>query len=146
MAEENKKDTSQDLFNNLAEITPISGGDVDEDIEQGEEQGTLTDQINFSPRKSDTQVIADMLNPDLGIPYLNSIQMSRIMPDDYSPLERLMIKDLMRSQDMPLTEAVAKVKTALTIAWDGEGRIDLIRIVNRISELEERKKNDLIGA
>jgi hypothetical protein len=87
-----------------------------------------------------------MLNPDLGIPYLNSIQMSRIMPDDYSPLERLMIKDLMRSQDMPLTEAVAKVKTALTIAWDGEGRIDLIRIVNRISELEERKKNDLIGA
>lgn len=130
------------LFSQQTEIAPLRDVELeDEDLEEGEdEHGTLEERIEGSRKLTDFQVADKRLNPDLLFRHLNVIQMSRVFPDIYNPYFRIMLKDLVKTSGLSVAEAMAYVNTALSIAIDGEGRIDVIQIARgHIAQAEEEK-------
>lgn len=134
---------------------------------------SLEERINYGKKKTDMEVVDTRLFPDLGFKHLNVIQVARVFPDSFNPLLRIMVKSLIRdflcggsivavltNKGKPVldeaskpivriidsvAEAIALVYTALTIAIDGEGRIDEIHVFGRSAETEESKAKNSMG-
>lgn len=132
---------SVDLFSRMSEIAPLRDvGLEDEDLDEGEdEHGTLEERIEGSRKLTDVQVADRRLNPELGFRHLNVMQMSRVFPDIYNPMFRLIVKDLIKNSNLSVAEAIAYVNTSLSIAIDGEGRIDEITLLRHGAIAEEEK-------
>ncbi len=111
-----------------------------EDEKKSEGHKTLSQRMLESPNLTDAQTAIQVLLPDLIKRWLNVLQVSRIFPDTYNHFFRIFIKDLMRTdRGMTLAEAIAYVSTALSIAIDGEGRIDILGVIGRASQMEMEK-------
>ena len=125
--EEKKQPEGSDLFDQLASVTPEREISLEEDS-GGDGHRTLKERIEESPNLTDMQTADRRMFPDLGSPYLNYVQVSRIFPDVYNPMFRIMVKDIIKNtnSDVSVAEAIAKVNTACSIAIDGEGRIDVL--------------------
>ncbi len=143
MAEEEKK---TDLFQQMATVVPPRNVETTEVDSEGEGQEPTEDRFAYSPKMTDMQVADKRLNPDLGVSYLNILEMSRTFPDVYNPLFRILVKSEVRKslrekgkKKTSLAEIMAKVNTALSISIDGEGRIDVINIMGRAMTNEEEK-------
>ena len=132
------------VFSQLPQVEPMREVDVrDDDIDGGDGRGDIEDRLKSGGKLTDLQVIDRRLNPDLGYPFLNRICMSRVFPESYDKLFRILVKYLVRTYDVPVPEAVALSNTALSIAIDGEGRIDEIIIGTKGAsgeKSEEEKK------
>jgi hypothetical protein len=140
-SEEASNSEADDLFRQQSEIQPLrTEGIEDEDLkENGGEYETIEERIAGSHKLTDLQVADKRLNPDLGYKYLNVIQMSRVFPDIYNPLFRIMVKNLIKNSNLSVAEAIAYVNTAASIGIDGEGRIDEITIMKHSVVAEEVK-------
>jgi hypothetical protein len=84
------------------------------------------------------------LFPDLIKKWLNVLLVSRVFPDSYNHYFRIFVKDLLREdREMTLAQAIAYVSTALSIAIDGEGRIEIVALAGVSHEQEMAKDNKL---
>ncbi len=142
-AKESSNIEVKDLFEKMSEIVPqrdIESEDSGEDDGEDDGRGTLEERIESGRKLTDLQVADKRLNPDLGFRHLNVIQMSRVFPDNYTPLFRILVKDLLKNSYLSVAEAIAYVNTAVSIGIDGEGRIDEIMIAKgHIAQAEEEK-------
>ncbi len=138
---------SSQLFDKMASIEPAREVSLPEDGGGGGGDGheTLDERIDYSPKKSDVQVVVDKLSPDLKVNYLNVMQVARIFPDVYDALFWANVKSVMRHEKLSLIEAIDYVNTSLSIGIDGEYRIELVRIMGRASEVEETKSKNSMG-
>ena len=138
------------LYDRLKTVEPLRevlSDEADEEDVLGVEGRTMSEQAEFSPRLSDVQSALKLLLPKLQ-GYLNVLQVSRVFPDTYNALFNLLVKDMLDTDpNLTFGEACAYVYTALSIAIDGEGRIDVIGLYGKVAEQElEKEKNKLIGA
>jgi len=138
------EDKDTDLFNELAGIAPPK--DVDENEEDSASGGdSMTERKEENPNLTDLQTFNKTLFPDLLKKWLNVLQVSRVFPDTYNHLLRLCVKDLMKQdKEITLVEAIAYVSTALSIAIDGEGRIDVLALSGCTNQAE-KDTNKLSG-
>ncbi len=160
MVEENPQIPKENpAFEKMKQVVPPREIELPSEDGEGDGggHGTLEERMETSPKLSDMQTADRRLNPDLGYRHLNIMQMSRVFPDVYNPLFRIMVKDLIRrsraeknedgiAKRMTVAEAIAYVNTALSMAIDGEARIDEINIMGRaIAEDVEKTKNSMGG-
>ncbi len=116
------------LFSKMSEIAPLRDEELeDEDFgkdgDGSDEHGTLEERIETGRKLTDFQTLDRRLNPDLGHDFLNLVSMGRVFPDNYNPMGRIFTKYLIK-QGIAIPIAIARVNTALSIAIDGEGRLD----------------------
>lgn len=134
------------LWNKLRSVAPLRNIELPEDEVAGDIEGqSMTERSAYAPKLSDLQSALQVLLPKLRS-YLNVLQVSRVFPDIYNPLRDLLVKDLLMEDDaLSVGEAIAYVNTALSIAIDGEGRIDVIALYGRASETEMEKEKAKVG-
>jgi hypothetical protein len=69
---------------------------------------------------------------------------ARVSPETYLPLRNIVVKHMLKTfPDLQMAEAVVIAETAISIAIDGEGRIDELALFGRSSEVEEEDKKKL---
>ncbi len=140
---------AEKLFKQMTSVIPLRDVELAED--EGEDKDTdgketIEDRIESHPKLTDIQSALKILFPKLK-GYLNVIQMARISPDAYDALFWLLVKDLLEEfEDLSMAEAIAQVRTALDIPFDGEGRIEVVALQGRASEQEFEKERNKIGA
>ncbi len=119
---------SDDIFKNMSEIQPLrdDNGDDDNLEKESDEHGTLEERIEGSRKLTDFQTLTSVLNPNFEYSHLNVLTKGRIFPDIYNPMFRVQLKHLIKTTGKSVAECIALVNTALSIAIDGEGRIDNI--------------------
>lgn len=133
----------QSTYNELSEISPEREIDDEEDVQTHQ---TLSERIAETRNPSDIEIALKELFADLGIDYLNVIQKARIFPDTFNHLFNILVKEVMRNdRTMTLGKATALVETALTIAIDGEGRIELLGVVGALKKANEEEKLKTLG-
>ena len=150
MTQENNEEQKSEeiIYQNMSAVEPEL--EVKDDIlgDEKTEYSSLKDRMNVSPKLTDMQTADKRLFPDLGYPHLNDVQVSRIFPDVYNPMSRILVKDLIRNSDenMRVAEAIATVNTAVSIAIDGEGRIDELGLagVSHEENMEKEKNKGLV--
>jgi hypothetical protein len=121
-----------DEFNSIGGES--SGGDDD--------SGTLSQRMKSSPKLSDAQTFDLRLFPAMKKEWLEILQVSRVFPDTYNHLFRIFVKDLMREdRKLTLAQAIAYVHTSLSIAIDGEGRIDELALSGATSNKADEDKS-----
>lgn len=149
MSEETENAQSYDAaYNSLAEISPPRQDIATQEDGVGEMYGgSLAQRMKNSPKMSDTQVVDSRLFPILQdtIKWLNHLMVARVFPETLNPLRNIIIKHLLQEheQDISFAEAVSLAEVALTIAIDGEGRMDIIHLFSKIEDNAEEKGNKL---
>ena len=150
---ENKDKSQSDIiYESFSEITSernIPSKEPDDlDIDGVERGRTLGEIMADSPNLSDMQTADKRLFPNMGEKrtHLNILQVSRVFPDHYNPLLSMLVKDLlMNDPDLSVSEATTYAHTALSIAIDGEGRIDELQLMGSAIKTEQEKLNSKIG-
>lgn len=143
--EERQQSEADSLFNSLRSPQPAR---VMDDSEEDENLGgianeSISERMEESPNLTDVQSALKVLLPKM-TRYLNPLQVSRVFPDTYNALFRLLVKDLLQEDDsLSVGEAIATVTTVLSIAIDGEGRIDVIALYGKASDTEIAKSERL---
>ncbi len=124
----------------------IPDDDLDDVMGGGEpnvesSSGTLSQRMKLSPKLTDAQTFDLRLFPSMKKEWLEILQVSRVFPDTYNHLFRIFVKDLMREdKKITLAQAIAYVHTALSIAIDGEGRIDELALSSGAMQKEDDSK------
>jgi hypothetical protein len=104
--------------------------------------GSLSQRMANSPKLSDAQTFDLRLFPQMKTQWLNILQVSRVFPDTYDDLFMIFVKDLLSEyKDMTVGEAIALVHTSLSIAIDGEGRIDELQLASGMGIQSDGDKN-----
>lgn len=135
-----------DLFDEMSEVLSPREDAIPQSDDELVAGGSLRQQMQFSPKKSDAQIADERLFPliqykDVIIDWLTQLQVARIFPDVYVPYRNMIAKDLMfEYDDITLTKAYVIAETVLSIAIDGEGRIDALAIFGRLGEKKEEEK------
>lgn len=152
MAEENKEQpqAGDNLYGQLSEVRParseVAVKDSSLDLDDG--GGSLAQRMRSSPKMSDTQVVDKRLFPVLkeAVDWLNNLMVARVFPETLNPLRNIIVKHLLQEYpDMVFAEAVAITEVALTVAIDGEGRMDIIHLFSKMKEdTEDKEKAKLI--
>ena len=124
------------LFQSLGQAVPELEVELSEE-EKVAPHGTLAERTRESPNLSDMQSVVLALKPELP-DYLNELQVARIYPEEFDYFRSIIVKDLLKNHaDWSLTKAIVIATTALSIAIDGEGRIDILRLAGAIKDAEE---------
>lgn len=147
MVEENRElrqSGGKSLFEGLKSIVPPRNTELPE-ADTGDGKGTLEERLESGRKPSDVQIVLKQLFPDLDFKWLNNLQMSRVMPEYYVPLKRILVKFLVRTKRMPVAEAISTVEVAVGIPFEGEGRIDAIQVMGKASETELEKTKKELG-
>ncbi len=155
MVDENSLEQPQekdDLFGQLSEIRParsdvaVKEGDMRETGEDG--GGSLTQRMRMSPKMSDTQLVDKRLFPVLkdNVEWLNNLMVARVFPETLNPLRNIITKHLLQEYpEMSMAESICLAEVALTVAIDGEGRMDIIHLFSKMSDpSDDEKKGKLV--
>ena len=145
-------DEPQDLYGSLAGIVPPR----DIDLPEREDEfggypvgGSLRKRMNESPKMTDMQSALKTLFPGVVIAeqiieWITNIQVSRVFPDTYVPYRNMIAKHLIQTNDeMSLVEAFSIADRVLSIAIDGEGRIDVLALIGKTGEAQADDKKVL---
>lgn len=127
-----EKSEAELQFEALAEALPerVSDDDDSDDNEVDAPAHKSFKQAEAAPNLSDAQAAMKTLMPDTGYKHLNLLQVSRVFPDSYIPLQSILVKDLLSGdEDLTVAEAITLAHTSESIAVDGDGRIDVITIL-----------------
>jgi len=147
MAEE-AEDKSEPLWDRMAEVKPPRGdvAPLEGEIPIGYED-SLAKRTRQSPKMSDMQVADKRLFPILkeAVGWLDYLMVARVSPETYLPLRNIVVKHLLKDfPDLQMAESVVIAETAISIAIDGEGRIDELALFGRSSEAEEEEKKKIL--
>ena len=146
--EERQADT---MFDRMAEIKPprveaVSDDGVDDILDSY--GGSATQRMKVSPKMSDTQVVDKRLFPILKetMEWLNNLMIARVFPETLNPLRNIIVKHLLQEYaEVSFAEAICLAEVALTVAIDGEGRMDIIHLFSKMSEVtDEANKGKLV--
>lgn len=118
---------------------------VDSGIGPDDNHGDLDDIMANSRKKSDIEIVIAKLFPEFPAKWLNALLVSRVFPDAFNHMQWLCVKELVATTKMTVVEAVAYVYAVLSIAIDGEGRIDGIHIIGQGGQSEETKAKSNAG-
>ena len=147
MAEE-VEDKSEPLWERMAEVKPPRGEAV---LAEGEipsgSGSSLSKRMQQSPKMSDMQIADKRLFPVLKetVAWLSYLMVARVSPETYLPLRNIVVKHLLKDfSDLQMAEAVVIAETAISIAIDGEGRIDELALFGRSGEAEEEEKKKIL--
>jgi hypothetical protein len=156
--EEPEKKPDNSLFSRMSSISPprevgdiggIGGGDDGGNLVGrdggSDEHGTLEDRMNSARKKSDIQIVIEKLFPEFPQDWLNKVLVSRVFPDAYNHLLMMGVKELVSTTEMSVVQATMYMNSVLSMAIDGESRIDAIHIVGRGAEIEETKAKNSMG-
>ncbi len=142
MAEDKKSSEADVLFNQLKSVSPAREVALEEGLDDIS-SGSMSERAEESPNLTDVQSALKVLLPKLK-GYLNVIQVSRIFPDVYNALLELLTIDLLETdENISVVEAIFLANTVLSIAIDGEGRIDVIALYGKAAETESASKDKL---
>lgn len=135
------------LFENQKQVLPMRDVELDEeDLEEaGAIDQTLEERQAATRHMSDFGIADKRLFPKTGYNHLDILQMARIYPEEQDPLTRIFVKDLIKSENLRPAEALALVKTSLSIADSGEGRIDEIAIAKGVGEGKSEEEKRKLG-
>ncbi len=139
---------ADDKFGSMKSIEPPRTVDLPDDdvaINTGGDHGSMTEQVEHSPRPSDVAIVIKQLFPDLGIEWLTKVQMARILPQYYDHLKFIFVTELIRNNRMPPTQAIALTEIAVGVALDGEARIEAIAVIGKSEASEEAKAKTGMG-
>lgn len=146
MAGENE--AGQSAYDSLSEIAPprtdvAINPELEDDL-----AGSLSQRMKVSPKMSDTQIVDKRLFPILRetVEWLNHLMVARIMPETYMPLRTLIVKHLLKTYkgyELSMTEATVLAETALSIGIDGEGRLDIVHLFSKLTEVNQEDKSKL---
>jgi hypothetical protein len=145
--DKSQSDTVYDKLSNIVPEREIEGND-ELDIDISGNQQSLGERMEYAPNLSDMQTADKRLFPDMGEKrkHLNILQVSRVFPDHYNPLLSMLVKDLlMNDPDLSVSEATTYAHTALSIAIDGEGRIDELQLLGGAIKTENEKTAAKLG-
>ena len=141
-----KEDKSDPLYERLSEIQPprtdIAPVDIADDY-----GGSLERRMQQSPKMTDMQVADKRLFPILKetVSWLNYLMVARVSPETYLPMRNIVVKHLLKEfSELQMAEAVVIAETAISIAIDGEGRIDELALFGRSSDTIEEDKKKLV--
>jgi len=140
------EDNSDSLYNQLAQIKPPRS-DVSTSVVEDDFGGSLSRRMQSSPKQTDMQVADKRLFPVLKetVDWLGYLMVARVSPETYLPLRNIVVKHMLKTfSDLQMAEAVVIAETAISIAIDGEGRIDELALFGRSSEVEEEDKKNKI--
>ena len=150
--ESEKKSEADKLFGSLPgiDLTPKRQIEGSEDNSGGGNgdgggHGDIDWEMSHSRKKSDIQSAYDILFPDVPLPWLKTLMVSRVFPDAFNHMLSLGVKEVLRTTKWTMGEAVAYVEAVLTIAIDGEGRLDGIHIIVHGGDVETTKEQNKIG-
>jgi hypothetical protein len=107
--------------------------------------GDIDDIMATSHKRSDIEIVIAKLFPEFPVKWLNALLVSRVFPDAFNHMQWLCVKELVATTKMTVVEAVAYVYAVLSIAIDGEGRIDGIHIIGQGGQPEEAKAKTNAG-
>ena len=145
---EEAEDKAVPLWERMAEVKPPRGEVV---LAEGEipsgSSSSLSKRMQQSPKMSDMQVADKRLFPVLKetVAWLSYLMVARVSPETYLPLRNIVVKHLLKDfSDLQMAEAVVIAETAISIAIDGEGRIDELALFGRSSEAEEEEKKKIL--
>lgn len=147
---QDNEDKSQSAYDRLSEINPPKSDakiELDSEISPiTETGGSLTNRMKLSPKKTDIQVVMDVLFPEIEIPWLKNLMVARIFPETFNPLRNIIAKHLLQEYpEMSVAQALSVAELVLTVPLDGEGRLDAIHISSKLKEIEDEKdKNKLV--
>jgi hypothetical protein len=121
----------------------------DIEIEGVEGHARLTDKMK-EENVSDIRSLQEQLFPKLDFDPLNKLQMAEIFPDAFCPMERLMIKGYIKklrseNKEVSLSQVIAEVRTAVSMALDRASRIDALRLGGAVKEMEDKKAENQLG-
>lgn len=102
--------------------------------------GDVDDIMLTSRKRSDIEIVISKLFPEFPIKWLSYLLVSRVFPDAFNNILWLCVKELVATSKMTVVEAVATVYAVISIAIDGEGRIDGIHIIGQGSQADEANK------
>lgn len=160
--EKPRKDSPVDkdggLYSQLSEA--VSPRDIDEpDILDAPRSGNsgysnTPGFLGGGAKLTDVQAAFKQLVVSTPFPWLDIIQRSRIFPDIYYPMSRILVKGIIRESirmykkkmieaPVSLVTAEAYTNTVMSIAIDGEGIFDILQLVGA-SQAQERAKEDKI--
>jgi len=141
-----EEDKFSSVYDQLSEIAPPRSDVAQDDGLEETFAGTLSQRMKVSPKMTDTQVVDKRLFPVLmeTVTWLNNLMVARVFPDTLNPLRNIIIKHLLQEyDDVSFAEAVCIAEVALTIALDGEGRLDIIHMYSKISDIKEEEKSKI---
>jgi hypothetical protein len=120
-----------------------SGDDKEKTDDDSDNHGDISDVIEHSRKKSDIQIVIEKMFPQFPVKWLDILMVSRVFPDAFNHMLSLCVKELLRTTKMTMGEAIAYVEAVLTIAIDGEGRIDGIHIIKGGASESDDSKNKI---
>lgn len=152
VGESEKKSEADKLFESLPDVestakrssSDTAGGGNGGNGDNSGGHGDIEWEMTHSRKKSDIQSAYDMLFPEIPVEWLKHLRISRVFPDAFNYMLSLGVKELLRTTKMTMGEAVAYVESVLTIAIDGEGRLDGIHIIVH-GGVEEQKDQNKVG-
>lgn len=109
---------------------------------------SLTDKIDQLSDLTDMQAYLYKLFPEnLGSPSANAIMISRISPDVFLPLLRLMVENEIMNADptepINVIDVVQRNYTLLSVGLDGKGRIDIAELAGAARETKMMQETKL---
>ena len=143
-----EQEVNQEEWSKMQELMPSRSDIALEEVDDDEgDHRSLSQRMADSPKLSDMQTFDRRLFPDLGYTHLNNLQLARIFPDSFNPLQNILIKDLLQRDDgLTVGECIATVHTSATIAIDGEGRLDELGLAGvSHEETMVKEQNKMIG-
>jgi hypothetical protein len=134
-------DAQWESFSSLEAEREILIPDSDDELGfDNDSHASITQRMRESPKLTDAQTFDKRLFPKQKTEWLELLQVSRIFPDNFNDLFIILVKDLMsEDKNITLGEAIAQVHTALSIALDGEGRIDELQLAGSAAPKEDYK-------
>jgi hypothetical protein len=140
-------DKGMPIYDQMRELKPprtsaITPNDVDDNMDV-EWDGGLRKRMQMSPKLSDMQTADKRLFPVLkeNVDWLNNLMVARVYPETYIPFRNIIVKNLLKEYpEMSVTEALALAELALSVAIDGEGRIDELALFGGSSAMAEEKE------
>ena len=142
----------ESLYEQLSKVIPKK---EDEDLEELEDidrlgitsQDSLAKSMKVSPKLSDMQtadkrLFPDVIIKDVVVDWLGEIQIARVFPDTYVPYRNMIAKHILQNyEEVELVQAFSIADRVLSVAIDGEGRIDELALIGKAQDLktEENK-------
>lgn len=126
----NQGNDDLDIYNQLAEIAPERTVNIGEEPSESGHK-SMKEKLEENPNLTDMQTADRRMFPDMGRTHLNRLLVSRVFPDVYNPLFRIIVKDAIKAdfrkplkERQSVGEIITDCNTAMSIPIDGEGRID----------------------
>jgi len=132
------------IYEDMTMSDPQRDVEMPDEIEGDGHVPTLTEQLQQGSDLSETKVAMQHLFPaNLGNTITNKIMVGRIAPEQYMPMQMVIVTDKFMAADptgnFSVADAVLEANILLGIGLDGKGRVDEIELVGAQNARDDMK-------